>query len=203
MKKLLALVDNRPDLAIIASWIDENKRVLDLGCGNGALLHYLIHNKKVNGMGVEIDRERVVSCLEKGIPVVEQDLNQPLSNFPDQSFDYVILSQTVQEVVNPDTIIREILRVGRYGIVSFPNFGHLPVRMGLLFGGRMPKSRALPYEWFNTPNIHMMTYKDFQDFCVHNGIRILKTLQVSGNRIRRWALWPNLFSEGCVALISR
>ena len=203
MKKLLSLVENRSDLAVIANLIESGSNVLDLGCGNGSLLRYLIDNKGVTGMGIEIDFKRFSSCIEKGIPVVEHDLNESFINMNDKSYDFVILSQTIQEVLYPKTIIEEILRIGKYGILSFPNFGNLSIRAQLMFKGRMPRTNALPFEWYDTPNIHMMTFADFQDFCQKSGIKILKTIFIVGSRIHNKLLFPNLFSDGCIALITK
>ena len=203
MKKLLSLVENRSDLAVIANLIESGSNVLDLGCGNGSLLRYLIDNKGVTGMGIEIDFKRFSSCIEKGIPVVEHDLNESFINMNDKSYYFVILSQTIQEVLYPKTIIEEILRIGKYGILSFPNFGNLSIRAQLMFKGRMPRTNALPFEWYDTPNIHMMTFADFQDFCQKSGIKILKTIFIVGSRIHNKLLFPNLFSDGCIALITK
>ena len=203
MKKLLASLHNRADLAIIVNWIDENARVLDLGCGDGTLLECATQHKNIHGMGVDIDLARITSCIQKGIPVIQQDLNGSFSNFSTQSFDYVILSQTVQEIDHPDRLIDEILRIGKYGIVSFPNFGHWKVRMNLALKGKMPKSRVLPYEWYDTPNIHMMTIRDFENFCRARGIKILSNYYINGEKFSQSKFMPNLFAEGCVALITK
>lgn len=203
MKKLLSVLENRTDLSIIANWIDKNSSVLDLGCGDGSLLHYLIHHKDVKGMGVEIDLERITSCIAKGIPVIEHDLNEKFADISDNTYDYVILSQTIQEVKHPDRLIDEILRIGKYGLVSFPNFGYYRIRLSLLFSGRMPKSRTLPFEWFDTPNIHLLTLLDFKNFCRLRGIKILKIFYVGNSQYKQRLFWPSLFSEACVALISR
>lgn len=203
MKKMLSLLKNRADLEIIASLIREGSTVLDLGCGDGNLLYYLKYNKNVKGMGVEIDLERMISCIEKGIPVIEHDLNQKFDSIRNIAYDYVILSQTIQELQHPDLLIEEILRIGRYGIVSFPNFGHFRIRFSLFLKGKMPKSKVLPYDWYNTPNIHLMTLKDFKAFCRDRHIKILKVHYITGNKYRKNLLFPNLFSEGCVALISK
>ena len=174
MKKLLSLLENRADLTIIANWILKGSSVLDLGCGEGTLLDYLIHNKSVKGMGIEIDHKRIISCIEKGIPVIEHDLNEKFDNIRDHAYDYVILSQTIQELTFPDVLIDEILRIGNYGIVSFPNFGFYQVRLKLFMGGRMPKSKTLPHDWYNTPNIHLLTLADFKEFCKKRGIKLKK-----------------------------
>lgn len=204
MKKLLATLNNRADLSIIAELIECRSSVLDLGCGDGSLLHYLIREKEVVGMGMEKALDRVIACVQKGIPVIEQDLNQPFTNIKDGAYDYVILSQTIQELTCPDQLIDEILRVGKYALVSFPNFGFYKIRASLLFKGRMPKSKSLPYEWYNTPNIHLLTLADFTDFCEKRGYKIQKRVYFKSNKaIKRSLLLPNLFAEGCVALVTR
>lgn len=203
MIKLLNALENRLDLNIIADWIETGSTVLDVGCGDGTLLQYLVQNKGVKGMGVEIDLKRIVASIEKGIPVIEHDLNKKFVEISDGTYDYVILSQTIQEVYHPDQLIDEILRIGKYGIVSFPNFGYYKPRLELFLRGRMPKTKSLPFEWYDTPNIHLMTISDFENFCNKRGIKILKTVHISGNRYRKSMLFPNLLSEGCVALISR
>ncbi len=203
MKKMLSLLSNRADLSIIADWIAEGSSVLDLGCGDGTLLNYLIHNKEVKGMGVEIDLNRIISCIEKGIPVIEHNLNEKFDNIRDKAYDYVILSQTIQELNIPDALIDEILRIGKHGIVSFPNFGYYRIRFQLFMGGKMPKSKTLPHEWFNTPNIHLLTLSDFKDFCKKRSIKIIKTNYIKGNKYQSSMMFPNFFSEGCVALITR
>jgi methionine biosynthesis protein MetW len=203
MKKFLSVLENRADLSLIAEWIEAGSSVLDLGCGDGRLLYYLIKNKKVSGMGIEIDPQRMVSCIEKGIPVIEHDLNEKFEELGDQTYDYVILSQTIQEVLHPDLLIEEILRVGKYGIITFPNFGYYRVRLSLLFSGKMPKSKTLPYEWYDTPNIHLLTFEDFKNFCKKRGIKIIHTFYIIGNHYKKRPFFPNLFSEGCAVLISR
>lgn len=202
MKHLMERFGNRADLSAIAEWIERGSDVLDLGCGDGSLLHYLKTEKDVHGVGVEISIDRMLGCVEKGIPVVEHDLNSRFEFLPDRSFDYVILSQTIQEVLNPDLLMEEMLRVGRYALVSFPNFGYIRVRMNLLASGRMPKSRSLPFEWYNTPNIHLLTLKDFKDFCGARGIKIHRMLFIRKNQVLHRMLMPNLYAEACVALIS-
>lgn len=203
MIKLLSALENRLDLSVIAEWIEKGSSVLDVGCGDGSLLHYLTQNKEVKGTGIEIDLKRIVSSIEKGIPVIEHDLNRKFEEISDKTYDYVILSQTIQEVTHPDQLIDEILRIGKYGIVSFPNFGYYKPRLELLFTGHMPKTKTLPYEWYDTPNIHLMTIADFGSFCEKRGISILKTVYISGNRHKKSMLFPNLFAEGCVALITK
>ncbi|MBN2371619.1 MAG: methionine biosynthesis protein MetW [Vicinamibacteria bacterium] len=203
MRKLLATVDGRIDLTAIAEWITEDGNVLDLGCGDGALLDHLIRHKRIRGMGVDIDFKRLLSCVRRGIPVVQKDLNQPLGCFGDGSYDHVILSQTIQQVSRPEDLMMEILRIGRNAIVSFPNFGHYSLRLQLLLSGRMPRTRALPYEWHRTPNIHLMTLADFEAFCHERHVRILRRAYILRRRLRRRVVFANLLSEGAVVLASR
>lgn len=164
--------------------VQPESRVLDLGCGDGALLNNLIRKKSVKGFGVEISREGIAACIARGLPVYQGDIDQGLSDHGDQSFDYVILSHTLQAIHRPRFVLEEMLRVGRKIIVSFPNFGHWRVRALLGFGGRMPRSKLLPYAWHDTPNIHLCTVLDFQDLCRDMEIQILDQHFVaeSGNR---------------------
>ena len=203
MQKTLNIFQNRADLSVISEWIQTGSSVLDLGCGDGGFLDYLIKTKKVTGTGVEINFDNIIECINKGIPVVEHDLNQPFKDFGDKTFDYVILSETIQELTRPDMLIDEILRIGRYGIISFPNFGNLWIRLKLLFTGMMPKSQDLPYNWYDTPNIHLMTNLDFIKFCKNKGITIINSIHLIKNSYKKSLIFPNLSSEGCVALIKR
>jgi len=202
MKHIEESLGMRVDLGIIAQWIQPKSRVLDLGCGKGELLWYLIHQKQVQGMGFEIDEESLLACVEKGIPVIQRDINLSLKDMEDKSFDYVIISQTIQQLQHPDRLILESLRIGKYVIVSFPNFGHYTIRLSLLFKGRMPKSRALPYEWYDTPNIHLMTLRDFKDFCKRYNIYVHQWWYFWQKKGGRWMFFPNWLASGCIALIS-
>ncbi|MDT8364325.1 MAG: methionine biosynthesis protein MetW [Nitrosomonas sp.] len=163
----------RPDFAAIAAWITPKSNVLDLGCGDGALLRYLQANLQVHGYGVEIDARNVVTCFENGVNVIQGDLESGLSSFESGSFDYVILSQTLQAMKNTEKIILEMLRVGKEGIVSFPNFGYWRNRLQVL-SGRMPVTQGLPYQWYNTPNIHLCTLYDFETLCSQHHVNILE-----------------------------
>ncbi|MDO5666588.1 MAG: methionine biosynthesis protein MetW [Alcaligenaceae bacterium] len=163
----------RVDLKEMADWIPSNSRVLDLGCGTGDLLNYLQNNKNVTAVGVEIDNDRVVSCVQKGVPVVQQNLEDGLALFDCKQFDVVVLSQTLQAMVNTEHILKEMARVADYGIVSFPNFGHW-THWWSIFQGRMPVTGQMPYEWYNTPNIHLCTLKDFEDLAERLGLHIIK-----------------------------
>jgi methionine biosynthesis protein MetW len=164
---------DRADFAAIAQWVTPGARVLDLGCGDGALFKYLKRERDISGYGVEIDDANVLACVKNGVNVVQRNLERGLREFDDQSFDYVILSQTLQAMRNGERILHEMLRVGREGIVTFPNFGYWRNRMHVL-RGRMPVSENLPYQWFDTPNIHLCTLDDFERFCSGRKIRILE-----------------------------
>jgi methionine biosynthesis protein MetW len=182
----------RPDFAAIAQCIPRAAHVLDLGCGDGTLLKYLQQSRGVTGYGVEIDDGNVLACVNNGVNVIQGDLEHGLAEFADGSFDFVVLSQTLQAMRNTERIVREMLRVGRAGIVTFPNFGHWKNRLQIL-RGRMPVSDKLPFEWFDTPNIHLCTIADFERFCGERGIRIVSRAVLSGGRpVQRL---PNLFGE--------
>lgn len=164
----------RPDYAIIADWIKPESRVLDLGCGDGTLLSYLAREKQVSGYGLELDDHHISQCIRSNINVIQTDLDQGLSEFDEDSFNYVVLSLTLQAMHRPDLILQEMMRVGTEGIVTFPNFGHWRSRFYLGILGRMPISRTLPNEWYDTPNIHLCTIKDFEDLCYKLGFHILE-----------------------------
>lgn len=161
----------RPDLVRIAGWIEPGSRVLDLGCGDGTLLAYLRDHKKVDGAGVEFDDERVIASVRRGVRVIQQNLEDGLALFRDQQFDSVVLSQTLQSMHHTEHILREMARVARFGIVSFPNFGYWPHGLSI-FKGRMPVTGQMPYEWYNTPNIHLCTMKDFEDLAQQLGLKV-------------------------------
>jgi len=192
---------HRVDLQLIASLIPDNSNVLDLGCGDGELLQMLITEKGVRGTGVEISEEGVQQCIARGVPVQHADLDEGLRDYADGSFDYVVLSQTLQAVRKPLLVLREMLRVGRRGVVSFPNFGHWRVRWMFVSSGRMPKTRSLPYEWYDTPNIHLSTVRDFEDLCKSESIRIDRALYLSGGR--EITFWPNLRAEIALFVVER
>ena len=169
----------RHDLQIIASWIEPGSRVLDLGCGEGDLLQFLIRHKQVTGSGIEHDEKKVGDGIEKGLSILQGDINTEILDYPDNAFDYVILSQTLQQVYEPAALIQSMMRIGKKGIVSFPNFSHWGIRLQLLFSGYAPISRQLPYEWYNTPNIRVITIKDFRKFTHEVGFTILKEAAIN------------------------
>ena len=166
----------KPEFRIIANLIETNMRVLDVGCGDGTLMEFLKNNKKIDIRGIEISKNNVQQCIGKGLTVIEGDAEKDLSQFPDGSFDFVILSQTLQAFLNPEKVISELLRVGKKAIVTIPNFGYWKVRLHLLIKGTMPVTRTLPDEWYNTPNLHMCTIKDFFNFCENRKINLYKSI---------------------------
>ena len=162
----------RLDHKLIIEMIKPNTKVLDLGCGDGTLLSLLIEHNGCRGAGLEIDEEAVYKCVEKGVTITQGDLDSGLSDYTDKAFDYVILNESVQEVLNPEKILQEALRVGKNVIVGVPNFGHILGRLQIFFQGRVPVTKWLPYKWYNTPNLRFLTLKDFRQFCLDKGIKI-------------------------------
>ncbi|MCU0559375.1 MAG: methionine biosynthesis protein MetW [Desulfobacterales bacterium] len=197
----------RYDLQIIASWIEPGARVLDLGCGEGDLLQHLIAQKGVAGTGIEHNEEKVARCIEKGLSVLQGDINREILDYPRNAFDYVILSQTLQQVYEPAALIRTMLHVGRRGIVSFPNFSHWRLRLQLLLTGYAPVSRQLPYQWYDTPNIRVITLKDFKKFADAVGLRVLKEAAINTNSQDRYGrttrLLPNLRATYGIYMITK
>lgn len=196
----------RYELQIIASLIDKNSRVLDLGCGQGDLLAYLQENKNIRGYGIEKNEQKVIACIERGLSVLKGDINEEILDYGDKTFDYVILSETLQQVYKPQYLIREMMRIGRKGIVSFPCFNHISIKLQLLFTSKAPVTEELPYEWFNTPNIRVITLKDFRIFCAKHKINILRELPVTGHhqsdsgKIVRF--FPDWFAKFGIFLLS-
>jgi methionine biosynthesis protein MetW len=195
----------RFELRIIASWIEPESKVLDLGCGEGELLKFLKENKKVNGTGIERNESKVAQCIKKGVPTLQGDINEEILDYPDGTFDYVILSQTLQQVYKPSDLIRSMLRIGKKGVVSFPNFSHWRVRLQLLFSGYAPITRQLPYEWYNTPNIRVITLKDFRKYSKEVDFKILKEAAINTpneeKRGRIIKFLPNLRATNGIFLI--
>ena len=184
----------RHDFETIAAWVKPGSRVLDLGCGDGTLLKYLKDARQAHGYGVEIADANILACVEKGLNVIQNDLDSGLSGFEAGSFDFVILSQTLQAMRHIEQVIAEMLRVGKEAIVAFPNFGYWRHRMQII-QGRMPVSSNLPYQWYDTPNIHLCTFKDFEAYCAEHRIRILERVVMDGGREIGWL--PNI--RGSVA----
>ena len=173
----------KQEFKIIFDLIKKNTRVLDVGCGDGILMEYLKYNKEIDIRGIEISKDNVQKCLSKGLTVIEGDAEKDLLQFPDGSFDFVILSQTLQAFLNPEIVINELLRVGKKAIVTIPNFGFWKVRLHLLIKGTMPITKNLPDEWYNTPNLHMCTIKDFYNFCEDRKIKLDKSLALHNEKI--------------------
>lgn len=195
----------RADLAIIQKWVKPGSQVLDLGCGEGQLLKYLQEEKQVRGYGLEINPEKLTACIRNGVNVIEQNLDNGLGNFADNSSDTVIMTQALQAVKRPDELLDEMLRIGKEAIVTFPNFGYWKTRFYLLLKGRMPMSDTLPYNWYDTPNIHMCTFRDFEILCREKGIRILNRTVMDDQHQQHWSigLWPGMLGEIAVYHITR
>ena len=188
----MTLIQKRSDFAAIAEWIAPNSQVLDLGCGDGSFLKYLQTQKPVHAYGVEIDDTRVLACVQKGLNVIQQNLEGGLALFEDASFDTVVLSQTLQTIHKTETILREVVRVGKECIVSFPNFGHWSHRLAVGLG-HMPVSKSLPYQWYNTPNVRVLTVADFENLASSLGLKVLdQCILHEGQRV---TLLPNLFGS--------
>lgn len=194
----------RIDLNEIQHWIKQGSRILDLGCGDGTLLKFLIDTKQVQGYGLEIDAVHINTCIDKGLNVIEQNLDRGLGNFADKSFDTVLMTQALQTLHFPHLVLEEMLRVGKECIVTFPNFGHWKARLHLATRGRMPVSDLLPYEWYNTPNIHFCTFKDFEVLCHERKIKVINRQVVneqSGQSLKDFM--PNLFGETAIYHLSK
>ena len=195
----------KKEFKVIADILPNNSRVLDVGCGDGSLMNLLLKEKNIETRGLELDQNNVQECLNKGLTVIQGNAETELYQFPEQSFDYVVLSQTLQAFYKPDKVLNELLRIGKSVIVSIPNFGYWKVRTGLLFFGKMPVTRTLPNSWYNTPNLHMCTIKDLFNYCADNNINIKKVIGVNEDSIslikRSNLEVKNLFSKLGVFLI--
>lgn len=187
--------------SIILNLVSEKSTVLDLGCGKGELLSLLIKQKNIKGQGIEIDEQAIYACVAEGLSVFHDDLDNGLLDYQDNSFDYVIMNQTLQEVRHPDTVLKEALRVGKKVIVGFPNFAYWKARFQLFITGRVPVTASLPHKWYNTPNLHFLSIADFTDYCKERGINILDKKFLPANIFTR--LLPNLFAQTAIITISR
>jgi methionine biosynthesis protein MetW len=190
----------RSDYAIISEWVEPKSKVLDLGCGDGALLEWLQVNKKVDARGVEISPAKVQRAIARGVSVYQGDIDEGLTDYPDKAFDYVVLSQTLQETRWPLRVLQEMLRVGSRAIVAFPNFGHWSMRLDMLFYGRAPKTKLFPYDWYDSPNIHFLSVDDFEMVLAREEIRVERSQYIAGHRLVRFL--PNLRAEIAVYLLS-
>ena len=190
----------RSDYAIIGEIVEPNTKVLDLGCGEGELLQWLAENKGVDARGVEISGTKVQRAIARGVSVYQGDIDQGLADYPDRAFDYVILSQTLQETRQPLKVLREMLRVGRRAIVAFPNFGHWSVRLSMLRTGQAPKTRLFPYDWYDSPNIHFLTVHDFENLTAKQAWSIERRFFLAGHR--KITAFPNLLAEVAVYLVA-
>ena len=197
----------KSEYKIIADIITDNTRVLDVGCDDGSLMEFLKKDKNLDIRGIEISKEKVQTCISKGLTVIEGDAEFDLKQFPDKSFDYVVLGQTLQAFINPEIVIKELLRVGNKAIVTIPNFGHWKVRLNLLIQGTMPVTQTLPNEWYNTPNIHMCTIKDFFTFSKTMNFKIFKSLALMNKSVSTInssnLSFKNLFCELGIFLIEK
>lgn len=188
---------------VIEKIIPKGARVLDLGCGEGELLQRLLRTKHVHGQGVELAPEGVFGCVARGVPVLQIDLDRGLKEFPDDSFDYVVLEETLQTLKRPVELLQEMLRVGKRGIVSFPNFGFWKVRLDLLLGGRMPVTKQLPYRWHDTPNIHLLCLQDFLDWVHHHRVKVAEAHVFAEGKVRAMQEGDNLYAQQCLLVVER
>jgi methionine biosynthesis protein MetW len=195
----------RLDQRLAERWIKPHSKVLDLGCGDGELLAHMQRKLHVQGYGIEIDEAKITSAIGRGLSIIQQDLNQGLGRFADQSFDFVVMAQALQAVEAPDKLLLDMLRVGREAIITFPNFAYWKTRSYLGFRGKMPVSEALPYMWYDTPNIHLCTFRDFEALCRANQIRIINRLAVNGDQQGNLFMkhLPNLLGEVAIYRVTR
>jgi methionine biosynthesis protein MetW len=200
IKMLREKLNNRPDLLKIAEIIADKASVLDLGCGSGSFLRLLREVKHIRGVGLEVDQEKISECINNGVNVIQSNLNTGL-HFSDNSFDFVVLSRTLQAVDRPDLLLREILRVGNKGIISFINIGHYRARLQLAFGGRMPKTKILPSQWYDTENIHLCTIADFRALCHELNVKITQEIPLGHEPGWLVKLMPNLFAPIAIFVV--
>jgi methionine biosynthesis protein MetW len=202
----------RPDLAAIAEMIPAGTRVLDVGCGDGALLEHLVRTKRVDGRGIELSQQNVNACVARGLSVMQGDADADLAEYPSQVFDFVILSQTIQATEKPRIVLEHLLRIGKHAAISLPNFGHWRIRLALLFTGRMPRTKALDYDWYDTPNIHLCTIADFVDLALTSGARIEKAIALEKSAAKPMqaeavmkgiVAGPNLRAQSAVFLLKK
>ena len=191
----------REDYAIISALVPQGAKVLDVGCGEGELLHWLTENKGVEGRGIELESGKVHKAISKGLSVYQGDINAGLTAYPDDAFDVVVLSQTLQETQHPREVMAEMLRIGRKVVVTFPNFAHWSVRISLLFHGKAPRTKFLPYSWYNSPNIRVLSIADFEDLIAEENWRIENRIFLTGHR--RVTRWPNLLADVAICLVTK
>ncbi len=195
------------EFKVISDLIEDNKKVLDVGCADGTLMQFLKENKNINVRGLEISKDKAQECIAKGLTVIEGNAEKDLKQFPDKSFDYVVLSQTLQAFLSPELVLDELLRVGKKAIVTIPNFGNWKVRLHLLFKGTMPITKSLPEQWHSTPNLHMCTIKDFVNFIKSKEIKMIKTLALNNNNVSNMTNnnlgTKNLFADLGIFLIEK
>jgi methionine biosynthesis protein MetW len=192
---------NKVDFKNISDWINSGASVLDLGCGDGELLAYLTQNKQIHAQGIELNEHAIIRCVTEGLSVYQQDIDTGLSEYSIKSFDYVILNQTLQQVKKPDFVLQEALRVGKKVIVGIPNFAHYKARASIFFKGRVPVTPSLPFQWYDTPNLHFLSLTDFRDYCKNKSITIERTFYKTDNR--QVKLLPNLLAEFGYFLLSK
>jgi len=191
-------------LGIIKNWVKEESKVLFLGCGNGEIIKSLQSSNKIKGFGIDVDENKVYEAISSGLSVIQGDVNQDLVDYPRKSFDYIIAHDIIQIMTRPDITIKQILELSDKVIISFPNFAYVKIRLGILFTGRMPKTKVLPYEWYDTPNIHLFTIKDFRDFCQKESITIIdENFTGLGKKSVPKFLMPNFFSEFAYFLLKK
>ena len=193
----------RVDYEIITELVEPGSRVLDLGCGDGELLEMLVTKKGVTGQGIEIDEANIGRCIAKGVNVIHTNLDEGLADYQNGSFDYVVLNQTLQVVHKPDYVLQEMVRVGKKAIVGFPNFAHISIRLQLMFKGIMPKTSDLPFEWYNTPNIHLVTIRDFERFCRAQNLNIVDRVFIKGSSAISPYFLPDLLAKNAIYVIQK